>query len=201
VAVAFVVGTLVSLPALRLGTEYLILLTVAVSSIVLATAVAVPQLGGAYGLLGTEVPTSRPFGDHAFLNPSDWIILFAILTAIVYLICRRMGESAYGRILRGIREDDIATRSLGKNVFAYKIAVFGITAAMAGLAGVLLFWYGSVASPNVYGFDVSLAIFAMVIFGGMGNFLGSILGATVLVLLRPLLERVVDMDADQASLT
>ena len=201
VAMAFAVGVLVSLPALRLGTEYLILLTVAVSSIVLATAEAVPQLGGTYGLLGTETPTSKPFGDHEFLTPGDWIILFLILTVLVYLTCRRMGESAYGRVLRGIREDEVATRSLGKNVFSYKIAVFGITAGMAGLAGALLFWYNSVASPDVYGFDVSLTIFAMVIFGGMGNLTGSILGAAVLVLLRPLLEKVVNMDPGQAALT
>ena len=201
VAMAFAVGVLVSLPALRLGTEYLILLTVAVSSIVLATAQAVPQLGGTYGLLGTDTPTSRPFGSHEFLTPGDWIILFLILTVLVYLTCRRMGESAYGRVLRGIREDEVATRSLGKNVFAYKIAVFGITAAMAGLAGALLFWYNSVASPDVYGFDVSLSIFAMVIFGGMGNLTGSILGAAVLVLLRPLLEKAVNMEPGQAALT
>ena len=51
----------------------------------------------------------------------------------IYAICWRIGESAFGRVLKGIREDGEATQALGKNVFAYKVGVFGITAGLAGL--------------------------------------------------------------------
>jgi ABC-type branched-subunit amino acid transport system permease subunit len=62
---------------------------------------------------------------------------------------------------RAIRDDEIAARALGCNVFAFKVVVFGITSAFAGLAGVLLFYYNQIASTSVYGLDASLKIFAM----------------------------------------
>jgi branched-chain amino acid transport system permease protein len=197
---AGLVGLLVSLPALRLSSEYLILLTIAVSSIVLAIVGAVPALGGNLGLVAEQPADLSPLPGGQLLFPSDWVVPLLVVTAATYLICRRMGESAWGRVLRGIRDDDIATRALGHNVVAYKAAVFGITAAFAGLAGVLLFYYNQIASPDVYGFNVSLMIFAMVIFGGLGNFAGSILGAAVLELLQPLLEKVVNIDPSKAFL-
>jgi len=194
-------GTGVSLPALRLSTEYLILLTIAVSSIVIAIATSVPALGGSYGLLGRHPAELSPLPGGPLLNPSQWVGPLAVAAALVYLGCWRLGESPFGRVLRGIREDEVATRALGKDVFRYKTAVFGVTAGMAGLAGALLFYYNQLVSPGVYGFSVSLVIFTMVIFGGMGNLAGSILGAGVLVLLQPVLERLVQLSPEQASLT
>ena len=91
-------------------------------------------------------------------------------------ICWRLGESAFGRVLKGIREDELATQALGKNVFAYKVGVFGITAGLAGLAGALLSGWLQLATPTVFGFSFSLTIFAIVIFGGMANLTGSVLG-------------------------
>ena len=111
-----------------------------------------------------------------------------------------MGESAWGSVLRGIRDDEIAPRALGCNVVAFKVVVFGLTSAFAGLAGVLLFYYNQIASPSVYGLNVSLKIFAMTIFGGLGNFTGSILGAAVLQLMQPMLEKLVRLDPGQAFL-
>lgn len=102
--------------------------------------------------------------------------------------------------MRAIRDDEIAARALGCNVFAFKVVVFGITSAFAGLAGALLFYYNQIASTSVYGLDVSLKIFAMTIFGGLGNFTGSIFGAAVLQLLQPMIEKVVRIDPGQAFL-
>lgn len=78
--------------------------------------------------------------------------------------------------------------------------MFGITAGLAGLAGALLFFFNQLASPDVYSFNVSLAIFAMVIFGGVGNLRGSVAGAVVLVLLQPLLEKAVQVDPSKSFL-
>jgi branched-chain amino acid transport system permease protein len=194
---AGVVGLLVSLPALRLSAEYLILLTIAVSSIVLAIVGAVPALGGSQGLIA---PKPAELLGKSLLFPGDWIVPLLVAAAFTYAVCRRMGESAWGRVLRGIRDDDVAMRALGHDVFAYKAAVFGITAAFAGFAGALLFYYDQLASPDVYGFNVSLQIFAMVIFGGLGNFAGSVLGAAALILVQPLLEKVVHVDASKSFL-
>ena len=196
---AMIVGTVVALPALRLSVEFLILLTLAVSLVTIGIFTTFPVLGGTYGLIG--IPQAQIFG-YELAEPRDWILPLLIAAVIIYLLCRRMGESAYGRVLKGLREDPDATRSLGKNVFAYKVSVFAVTSAMAGLAGGLYSGYLQLATPGVYSFDTSLKIFAIVIFGGIANLMGSVLGAFVVVLTEPLLERqpFIDLDARDASL-
>jgi len=197
---AGLVGGLMSLPALRLSPEYLVLLTIAVSSIVLAIVGAVPELGGAYGMIASKAANLEPLPGGDLVFPHQWVVPLLVFAGFTYLVCHRMGESAWGRVLRAIRDDETAARALGCNVFAFKVVVFGITSAFAGLAGVLLFYYNQIASTSVYGLDVSLKIFAMTIFGGLGNFTGSILGAAVLQLLQPMLERIVRIDPSQAFL-
>jgi branched-chain amino acid transport system permease protein len=193
-------GLLMSLPALRLSPEYLVLLTIAVSSIVLAIVGAVPELGGAYGMIASKPANLSPLPGGDVVFPHQWVVPLLAFTAFTYLVCNRMGESAWGRVLRAIRDDETAARAVGCNVFAFKVVVFGITSAFAGLAGVLLFYYNQIASTSVYGLDVSLKIFAMTILGGLGNFTGSILGATALQLVQPMLEKIVRIDPGQAFL-
>ncbi len=194
--IAFVVGSVVALPALKLSVEYLILLTLAVSSVILGLLIATPSMGGSYGLI--NLPAADIFGWH-LLRPRDWVIPSLVVMLVVYFICRRIGESPTGRVLKGIREDPISTQALGKNVLGYKVAVFGTTSALAALAGGFISAWLRLATPGVFGFAFSLTVFAIVIFGGMGNLPGSILGATIVVLLDPLLKRAVDMDAARAS--
>ena len=119
--------------------------------------------------------------------------------AIVYAICHRVGESPVGRVLKGIREDPVATQALGKNVFGYKVVVFGLTSALAAFAGAMLAAWFRLATPGVFGFSFSLTVFAIVIFGGMGNLNGTILGAAVVVLLEPLLERAIKIEPAKAG--
>ena len=191
------IGLVVGIPALRLSTEFLILLTLAAQTIIITLVTTSSKFGGTYGL--QNVQGFSLFGKQLLL-PSDYLVLFIILAVLVYLIIRRMGESPYGRVLRGIREDEVACRSLGKNVFTYKLTVFAVTAAMAGLAGAMLVTQNQLASPSLFSFDQSTAIVAMVILGGTGNLLGSILGAAVLVLLTPFFESVLNFTPDKASL-
>lgn len=194
---AFVIGSIVALPALKLTVEYLILLTLAVSYVILGLLIATPSMGGTYGLIG--LPVANLFGWH-LLEPHDWVLPALVAMLIVYAICRRIGESPIGRVLKGIREDPISTQALGKNVLGYKVAVFGITSALAAFAGGLLAAWLQLATPSVFGFAFALTIFAIVIFGGMANLTGTVLGATVVVLLEPVLRRVVKIDASRASI-
>src|SRR4051812_41021446 len=197
VVASALVGVVVGLPALRLTTEWLILLTLAAQTIIITLATTSSSFGGTYGL--QNVSGFTLFGKK-LLQPSDFLPFFLVLVALVLLVVYRMAESPYGRVLRGIREDDVACRSLGKNIFAYKLTVFGVTAGMAGLAGTMLVTQDQLASPSLFGFDQSTAIVAMVILGGTGNMLGAVLGATVLVLLTPFFENVLNFSADRASL-
>jgi branched-chain amino acid transport system permease protein len=194
---AFIIGTLVALPALKLSVEYLILLTLGVSSVILGLLVAYPKFGGTYGLI--NLPVANIFGWH-LRRPIDWLLPSFLTMLIVYVICHRVGESPIGRVLKGIREDPVATGALGKNVFAYKVSVFGLTSALAAFAGAMLAAWLRLSTPGVFGFAFSLTIFAVVIFGGMANLAGSVLGAAIVVLLEPLLRRAVRMEAARASL-
>jgi branched-chain amino acid transport system permease protein len=195
--IAGIGGVLVSLPAMKLSSEYLILLTLAVSFVVIGVFATFPQLGGTYGLIG--IKHLSLFGLH-FNKPSDWLIPLLVFAVIVYFICWRLGESAFGRVLKGIREDPQATQALGKNIFAYRVAVFGVAAGLAGLAGGLYSGWLGLATPSVYNFSFSLVIFAMVIFGGMANLTGSVLGAIAVTMLEPVLRRVIKVEASKAAL-
>jgi len=194
---ALAAGLVVSLPALRLSSDYLILLTIAVQAIILVVITGVSALGGQYGLVG--VPTPSLLGT-TFATPSQFLRLFVILAAIVFAICALIARSRFGLVLRGIREDELATQSLGKNVYLYKVAIFGITAAFAGLAGLLLAYYNGTAAPGLYGFDQSIAIVAMVVIGGSGNLVGSLLGAIIVVGTQPFFEKVLPFSPENAAL-
>jgi branched-chain amino acid transport system permease protein len=195
-AIAFVIGSVVALPALKLTVEYLILLTLAVSYVILGLLIATPSMGGTYGLI--SFTKANIFGWH-LLRPRDYVIPGLVAMLAVYGICHRIGESPTGRVLKGIREDPVSTQALGKNVLGYKVAIFGITSALAGFAGGFISAWLGLATPGVFGFSFSLTIFAIVIFGGMGNLHGTILGATVVVLLDPLLKRVVHLETARRS--
>jgi branched-chain amino acid transport system permease protein len=193
---ALLAGVLVALPAMKLSVEYLILLTLAVSFVILGVFSSFSQLGGTYGLIG--IPKAEVFG-WTLNRPADWVIPSLVMAAIVYVIVWRIGESAYGRVLKGIREDPMATQAMGKHVFRYKLAVFGISSGLAGLAGAFYSGWLQLATPTVYGFSFALTLFAIVIFGGMANFTGSIFGAAVVVMLEPILRRVIRLDAATSS--
>jgi len=180
-------GLLVGFPALRLATEWLILLTLAVQTIIVLLVQTNHDLGGTFGLQNV---TGLQVFQLPLNEPSQMFPLFLVLTAIVYAVCYRLGESPYGRVLRAIREDPTACRSVGKNVYRYKLTVFGVTAAMAGLAGAMLVIETSIASPPLFSFDQSAVIVAMVVIGGAGNLNGSLVGVVVLTLLAPLFDHV-----------
>jgi branched-chain amino acid transport system permease protein len=187
---AGVAGMLASLPASYLDVRYMILLTLALSTAIIAVVGAIPALGGATGL--TSLPFPSVFGT-TLLEPSQWFRVTLVIALIVLAICWRMVHSPFGRVLRGVREDELATRGVGKNVVRYKVTVFGVTAAMAGIAGALISYYDSSIQPTAFGLSQSLEIIAMIVIGGTANLLGSVLGATILILVSYVLSNVVNL--------
>lgn len=194
---AGLVGVLLGLVALGLSEEYLILMTLVFSLGLIGIIAGVDVLGSTIGI--TNITNLDLFGwklDH----PEDWLSLAALLLLVVFAICWRLGQSPYGRVLKGIREDSVATQSLGKNVFGFKVVVFAITSALAGLIGTVFSGWLGLATPGAFGFPFALTIFAIVIFGGKGNLLGSLIAAAVLTLVEPVLRYIVALDSSKASL-
>jgi branched-chain amino acid transport system permease protein len=198
-ACALLIGLLVGLVCLKLDLLWLVLLTIALSSVVPDAAMSLqrPNLGQSTGLGGV---TNLPFFGFHVTGPSTLLPLALGSLIVVFLLCMRIGESPYGRVLRAIRDDVGAAQGLGKNVFRFKLQAFGITSAMFGLAGVLVVLESSVASPDTFSFSASLAIFAIVVVGGMGNFWGSVLGAALVVLSTPFFQDILGINPVRASL-
>lgn len=190
-------GALVGLPALRLSSEHLILLTLAVQTAAIAIIMSIPALGGIYGLPG--VPPATIAG-RTFLTPIDYLPLLGGIAALVLILCTVIGYSHFGRVLRGIREDETATQSLGKNVFGYKLAIFSISSGLAAFGGALFAYYNALAAPGQFDINLSITIVVIMVVGGSGNLLGSLVGAAVVVGSTPFLENLINLSEDKASI-
>ena len=117
----------------------------------------------------------------------SYAVLVAVCVGITLLCIWRLTSSPFGKVLEAIREDDIAALAVGKNTTHFKVAAFVISAAFAGLAGVLYAHYTTYIDPSSFEIGESFLIFSMVIFGGMGSNLGAMMGAAVLTMLPDLL--------------
>jgi branched-chain amino acid transport system permease protein len=190
-------GALMGLPALRLSNENVILLTLATQTAGIAVILAIPQLGGIYGLNGLP---SVSVLHHTFLTPIDLLPLLSVIFLIVLAACAVVAYSRLGLVLRGIREDETATRSLGKNVFAYKVLVFSVTCGLIAFGGAIFAWYNAAAIPGQFDINLSIIIVVMVVIGGSGNLLGSLFGAAVIVASTPILENLVNLSESTTSL-
>jgi branched-chain amino acid transport system permease protein len=192
--IAFVFAFAVSLPAvLRVTGEYLILLTLAFQTVVNQLMSSLTDItGGPYGL--TPIPPVSLFGTQLVKPPQFFLLLLAV-TAVVVLVCWRLGESPFGRRLKGIREDEVAVRALGKGTALPKMLVFGIAAAIAGMAGALAASYYQFIAPDNYNLDLSIFVVSVVVLGGAGNFTGTVVGAVLLGALDPILSELVGDNA------
>ena len=111
---------------------------------------------------------------------------FANVFICVVITCfaiHAMMKSRHGRAVLAIRDNEIAAESCGIQTTYYKVMAFAFSAAFAGLAGGLYACYLGVLDPSTFGFMKSIEILVMVVLGGMGSMLGSILSATVLTIL------------------
>jgi branched-chain amino acid transport system permease protein len=183
--VAVLFGMVIGYPSLRLKGDYLALATFGFGVIVYSIAKNwVSLTRGPMGLPG--IPRFSALG-FSFDPLWSYLILVTIFVSITVFVLRRVVGSPFGRVLRSIREDEIASEALGKDTARYKLIVFMIGAFFAGIAGSLYAHYITFIDPSSFTVMESITILLMVIFGGMGNILGSIIGATVLVVFPELL--------------
>lgn len=188
-AVAFFASVLVAIPALRVRGEYLILLTLAFQLVVNQLMETLSSVtGGPYGL--TPIPPIDLFG-FEIRNPPQVFLLLVVVAMVFVLITWWLGASPFGRLLKGIREDEGAIAALGKNPVVAKVLAFAIAAGMAGFVGGIAAAYFRFIAPGNYSLDISIFLVAVVVLGGSGNVMGVVFGALVLGGLRPILENVI----------
>jgi ABC-type branched-subunit amino acid transport system ATPase component/ABC-type branched-subunit amino acid transport system permease subunit len=196
IALGFVFGVLLSIPALGVDANYVILLTLAFAYIVSDLLSSVSALGGATGILGVGVISL--FGLQ-ITSQYGIFVLFLIIGLLVLGFCWRVGESGYGRILKGMREDESAVRSLGKNTVVYQALIFGLGSGLAGLAGAMFSFYFGNATPTEFSLNEAILFVIMVVIGGAGNLFGSIVGAILITASTPALEDWIKVSPNTAT--
>jgi ABC-type branched-subunit amino acid transport system permease subunit/ABC-type branched-subunit amino acid transport system ATPase component len=175
------VGLAVALPSLRISGIYLVITTLALQVIAIDVIINWTALtGGPTGLSG--IPPINLFG-WTLVGPRAFLPIAIAATALCFLIARHIDYSPFGRAMRAMRADESAAASVGKNIFAMKVSVFGISAALASVAGSLFAYYVSYVGADSFQVSETVLILSMVVVGGTGNLVGSVLGAAILVLL------------------
>jgi ABC-type branched-subunit amino acid transport system ATPase component/ABC-type branched-subunit amino acid transport system permease subunit len=195
-AFGFIAGVLLSLPALGVGPDFIILLTLAFAYIVTSLLSTIRYFGGQFGIIALK-PVSL-FG-HAFRTPTQIFPVYLVIGLLVLGFCWRVGESGYGRVLKGLREDEAATRSLGLSTVRFQASVFGMAASLGALGGGLFAYYYSQASPGAFSLNQSILFVIMVVLGGAGNMFGSIIGAALITLSVPVLQDWIQVDPNSAT--
>ena len=198
---AGVIGFLIGMPVLRLKGDYLAIVTLAFGEII-KNVINVLYIGkdsngfhfsmkdslslgleedgmviinGAQGITGTPKDASFEIG---------FVLIIITLIIVLNLI-----RSRDGRAIMSIRDNLIAAESVGINITKYKLMAFSISAALAGVAGVLYAHNLSslMATPKNFGYNMSIMILVFVVLGGIGNIRGSVISAVILTLLPELL--------------
>jgi neutral amino acid transport system permease protein len=187
-----VLALLLGIPTLRLRADYLAIVTIAAAEI-LRLVLNAPRLtwlfGGNDGLQQYTQDIDRinpfegkrynlgsqPFGGHElFIIIVGWSLV-ALTSLLVFLLAR----SPWGRVLKSIREDEDAARSLGKNIFAYKMQSLMLGGVIGALGGVILALGNRAASPNDYSTAFTFFAWTILILGGVGRVRGPIIGGLI----------------------
>ncbi|MCX7845840.1 MAG: branched-chain amino acid ABC transporter permease [Dictyoglomaceae bacterium] len=167
--ISAILGLIVGIPTLRLKGDYLAIATLGFGEIVRVVILNLDIVGGPRGFPGIPQRTDL-----------SWVILWFI---ICLLVIRNLIISSHGRAIISIREDEIASETMGINTTFYKVLAFVIGAFFAGIAGGLFAHYLMMLHPSSFTFFRSVEILLMIVLGGMGSITGSILGAFILTVL------------------
>jgi branched-chain amino acid transport system permease protein len=179
--IASIFGVLLAFPTAKLRGDYLAIATLGFAIIVENIFRNWTSLTrGPLGLPG--IPKPSLFG-FIFSNTSSYLILVVVIAIITYVLVNYIVSSPYGMVLKAVREDELATSSLGKNVVKYKIQAMAISAFFAGVAGSLYAHYISFIDPSSFTIIESILVISMVIVGGLASMPGAVIGAIVLVFL------------------
>lgn len=209
---AAVFAVILGIPTLRLRADYLAIVTIAAAEIVrlLFTTTAFDEftnsadgLGGYHaGFRGANPFPQGTYGFGPWTYSADdlWVRVFGlILLAIAILMVWSLMRSPWGRVLKGIREDEDAVRSLGKNVFSYKMQALIIGGVFGSLGG-LVFALPSAVVPATYTTSLTFFIWTILLLGGAATVFGPVLGAVIFWVIMAFLDGVLPALAAQGIL-
>jgi len=190
---AVILGLLMGVPTLRLRADYLAIVTIAAAEILRLIVRSVKfrtLFGGTDGInefstafrdLGVDVglnpAASYGFGPFTFTGRQTWTMIVGwLLVALFGLLVWALMKSPWGRVLKAIREDEDAVRSLGKNVYSYKMQSLILGGVIGTFAGMVLALDRGSVQPDNYSRDLTFYILTALVLGGVAKVSGSIVG-------------------------
>jgi branched-chain amino acid transport system permease protein len=201
-AAAALFALILGIPTLRLRGDYLAIVTIAAAEVVrllFLTTTFDAVTGSADGLSGyhTSFRASNPipegtygFGPFTYNNVDWWVrILGLVALALAALTVWRLMTSPWGRVLKGIREDEDAVRALGKNVFQYKMQALVLGGVIAAVGGIV-YALPSAVSPGVYVTSLTFFVYTALLLGGAATVFGPLVGSLIFWVLQTFLSNV-----------
>jgi len=186
VLVSGICGVVIALPSLRVKGPYLAMVTLAFGIVVEKIVTEwVDVFGGAQGIYGIRPLT----WNQQPLSVQQWVILGIALSTVVYVLLRNLLIGRLGRILLAVQADEIASASVGVQVYRSKVLAFVIAAMTCGLAGALVAQQNQYINSDFITFHLSIFILLLVLFGGVGSRHGPLVGAVFLTLIDAMLAR------------
>ncbi|HEX4819680.1 MAG TPA: branched-chain amino acid ABC transporter permease [Acidimicrobiales bacterium] len=183
--ICFGVGVLVGIPALRLSGVYLSLVTLALAQLFPALVRKFDDLtGGSRGIsnLRYDPPSWTGLDPRNRVDRAEWLFIVALFMLVLgYIIVRNLVKSRVGRAMVAVRDNTTAAAVMGVHVAVVKTVTFGISAALAGLAGSVFVLRQTQANPDNLSYTILGAILFLVVMviGGTASLLGPIVGALV----------------------
>jgi branched-chain amino acid transport system permease protein len=214
VAASVVFALIMGIPTLRLRGDYLAIVTIAAAEILrllFLTTAFEPVTGSADGLFGYNnsggFAAANPFpvGDYGwgpwtYNEQTLWMLVFGLMVlAVATLLLWALMRSPWGRVVKGIREDEDAVRALGKNVFAYKMQALIIGGVFGALGGIVLATSTNV-SPGVYVTSLTFFLWTALLLGGAATIFGPVLGSIIFWVLQAFLTNILPALAESGIL-
>lgn len=209
---AVVFAVILGIPTLRLRADYLAIVTIAAAEIVrlmFTTTVFDEFTNSADGLGGYHAGfrAANPFpegtygfGPWTYTAQELWVRVFGvILLAIAVFMVWSLMRSPWGRVLKGIREDEDAVRSLGKNVFAFKMQALMLGGIFGALGGVV-FALPSAVIPGTYTTSLTFFVWTILLLGGAATVFGPVVGSVIFWVIMAFLDSVLPALAAQGIL-
>jgi branched-chain amino acid transport system permease protein len=184
------IGFLLGIPILRLKGFYIAMATLAFGVVVSEVILQWSSITG--GDDGFSVPTARIAG---FAFDSDLKLYYLIIpvTLVMTILAKNLVNGYIGRAFIALRESEIAAQTIGIDLARYKTIAFAISAFYTGVAGGLFAYLITYLSPDAFTIELSVDFIAMIVIGGMGSILGSIIGAVILTGMQQVLAGLLDL--------
>jgi neutral amino acid transport system permease protein len=193
VVYSVVLGLLMGIPTLRLRADYLAIVTIAAAEVVRLCVRSVkfkPAFGGTDGLnnfarsfqqlgqdIGFDQASTYGFWPFEFSGKDLWVLIVGwSLVALFAVIVWSLMRSPWGRVLKAIREDEDAVRSLGKNVYNYKMQSLILGGVIGTFGGMILALGTANVQPDTFSRDLTFFVLTGLVLGGVAKVTGSIVG-------------------------